>query len=84
MPEKKDQFGLLSKENRASAIKEIIAYFGTERDEEIGVIAAEDILDFFLETIGKDIFNKGIDDSKKIIAQNAENLDIDLDLLRIK
>lgn len=72
---------LLSKERRDSLIKEIITFFKTEKDQEIGIIAAEDILDFFLQNLGKDIYNKAIDDSKVTLKQSLEDLEINLDLL---
>jgi len=73
---------LLTKERRAGLIREIITYFQTEQDQEIGMIAAEDILDFFLQNLGKDIYNKGIEDAKTAIKQGFENLEIDLDVLK--
>jgi uncharacterized protein (DUF2164 family) len=77
----KRKWDVLSKEQREALIKKVIAYFKTERDEELGVIAAEDILDFFLESLHKDIYNKAIEDSKTTIKQSFDNLEIDLDLL---
>lgn len=71
----------LSKEKRKSSIEEIITFFHQTRNEEIGVIAAEDILDFFLQNIGPDIYNKGVEDSKKLLKTQFENLEVDLDLL---
>jgi len=73
--------GFITPERRESVIREIIGYFQTERDTEIGVLAAEEILDFFLEATGKDIYNKAVADSKATIKQGLENLEIDLDLL---
>ncbi|MFA7685443.1 MAG: DUF2164 family protein [Candidatus Gracilibacteria bacterium] len=81
MSEVKRKWDLLSSERRKVVIDEIIAYFGTERDEKIGVIAAGDMLDFFLQTIGEDIFNKAIESSKLVIKQSFDNMEIDLDLL---
>jgi len=81
MTDIKRKWDTLSKERRESLIKEIISYFKTEKDEEIGVIAAEDLLDFFLEATYKDVYNKAIQDSKNTIKQSLENIDIDLDLL---
>jgi len=81
MTDIKRKWDLLSKERRETLIKEVIDYFKTEKDQELGVIAAEDILDFFLEALGKDIYNKAIDDSKVVIKQSFESLEIDLDLL---
>lgn len=71
----------LSKERRAGLLREVITYFKTTHDQEIGMLAAEDILDFFLQTIGSDLYRKAIDDTKSLVRQNAENLDVDLDLL---
>jgi uncharacterized protein (DUF2164 family) len=81
MPSIKRKWDLLSKERHAILIKQVITYFKTKRDQEIGVIAAEDILDFFLEALSEEIYNKAINDSKTTIKQTFENLEIDLDLL---
>ncbi len=78
------KWDILSKERRSSLIREIITHFEKERGEEIGILAAEDILDFFQEALSKDIYNRAIEDAKMIIKQNAENLEIDIDLLKNK
>ena len=72
---------LLSKAKRESGIEEIINYFNQEHDLEIGVIGAEDILDFFLENIGGDIYNKGVEDSAESLRNRFEDLELDLNLL---
>ena len=72
---------LITKERTNALIKEIITYYKTKMDKEIGVLAAEDILDFFLESLGKDIYNKAIQDSKNTIKQSFENIDVELELL---
>lgn len=61
----KRKWDVLTKERRDTLTREIITYFKTERDLEIGVIAAEDILDFFLQALVADIYNKAVSDSKK-------------------
>jgi uncharacterized protein (DUF2164 family) len=49
---KKRKFDLLITNNkREAAIREIITYFNTELEQEIGIITAEDILDFFLDNV---------------------------------
>jgi len=80
----KRKWDLLTKEKRDSSIKEIIYHFKTERNEDIGVIASGDFLDFFLQLIGEEIYNKGVKDSKAILKQRFEDLDIDLELLLIR
>lgn len=75
---------LLSGEKRKKAIQATIDYFHTEQDHEIGVIAAEDILDFFLREIGDEIYNKAISDAKTTVKHSFDYLDIDLDNLSNK
>ena len=64
----------LTKDERTIAIKEIQAYFQNERDEEIGNLSAEFILDFFLEKIGPFIYNQAIEDSRVFILKQVEEL----------
>jgi uncharacterized protein (DUF2164 family) len=80
----KRTWDILPKGRKEKLIEEIILFFQKEREEEIGIMAAEDVLDFFLEALTKDIYNKGVEDSKIIMKQNIENLEIDLDVLLSK
>ncbi|HHU83381.1 MAG TPA: DUF2164 domain-containing protein, partial [Firmicutes bacterium] len=57
------KFGLSAEEKR-KLLEEIQSYFDEERDEKIGVIAAESLLEFFLNTLGKHIYNKALDNVK--------------------
>lgn len=77
----KKEFDYLSEEKRKQAIKEVIAFFQDERNEEIGIIAAEEALDFFLQTIGEEIYKKAIEDVKRIAKEHLEDLEIELDIL---
>lgn len=70
---------MLSQEARKEAITSIVDHFATERNEQIGVIAAEAILDACLQTISKEIYNKGLDDAKELIKKSFENIDFELD-----
>lgn len=72
----------ISKETRNKYIKDIISFFYDERGEEIGVIAAEDLLDFVLKEIGDDIYKKAVKDIKGIVKEKMEDLDTELDLLQ--
>jgi len=51
MGDVKRKWDILSKEQRDSVAKNIIYYFKNEREQEIGIIAAEEILDFFLKEL---------------------------------
>lgn len=71
----------LSDEQRQKYIKAVISYFHDERDEEIGVIAAGELLDFLLQEAGTEIYRRAIGDVKKMLKKNSEELDTELDIL---
>ena len=81
MDEIKRSWDILSKEKRKFCIEGIIQFFKDERNEEIGMIAGGNLLDLFLQITGKEIYNKGVDDSKNLLKRLFENLEIDLDIL---
>jgi uncharacterized protein (DUF2164 family) len=80
MTKVKRSWDILSEEQRKLAINEIIDYFVNERGEQIGIIAAEGLLDMFLQTLGPDLYNKGVEDSKKFIKDYLEEIDIEIDI----
>jgi uncharacterized protein (DUF2164 family) len=78
------EVGILSKEQRQKCVNEVVAYFLDERNEEIGIVAAENILDFVLDKIGPEIYNRVVDDSKRILQEQVESLGVELELLKRK
>lgn len=82
MRDTKRSWDLLTKDKRDACVAEIISYFKEERGEIIGVIAAEALLDFFLQMTAESVYNKAVDDVKNIVRTNRENFDVDLDQLR--
>lgn len=69
-------FGL-STEEKKKLLEEIQSYFEQERDEKIGIIAAEDLLEFFLNALGKQIYNKALDNVKLWYEKVMENVEAD-------
>lgn len=67
----------ITKEDKKKLIEEIQYYFEQEREEKIGIIAAEKILEFFLEILGKRIYNKTLDDTKKWFNKSLNDLESD-------
>ncbi len=59
------------KDNMISSIKK---YFQDEREEDLGDLAANLILDFFIEKLGPEIYNQGIEDSYKYMNNIIEDL----------
>jgi uncharacterized protein (DUF2164 family) len=65
-------------EDKRWIIGQIQQYFQKERDEEIGELAAENILEFFTETLGPHFYNAGVKDAGKHAEAYAARLDEDL------
>jgi uncharacterized protein (DUF2164 family) len=55
-------------------VKEIMTFFQNERDEEVGIIAATSMLDFFIDKLGRAIYERGIEESKKLIIGSARKI----------
>ena len=69
----------LSEEKKRVVIDEFIHFFEEERGEQIGKLAAEQILNFFLESAGTELYNKGVQDAKKAVESRFEEIKYDLD-----
>lgn len=42
----------------------IVKYFAEERDEELGELASQIVLDFFLEELAPHAYNQGVEDAQ--------------------
>lgn len=69
----------LSEEDKNTVKNELILFFENQRDEKIGVIAAEEIINFFLQTAGSKLYNQGVMDAKRALGNRIEELNYDLD-----
>lgn len=82
MSQTKRKWDILTDDERRTAIDKIITFFAEERDEEIGMIAAGQLLDFFLEHISPTTYNHALDDAKSWIKERLIMLDIDSEELK--
>ncbi|MBP9686414.1 MAG: DUF2164 family protein [Candidatus Doudnabacteria bacterium] len=73
---------ILSEADKAKAIKEIIGFFQSERGEEIGLIAAEEVLAMFMQRIAPAVYNAGIHAAKERIGGLLESADVELEALK--
>jgi uncharacterized protein (DUF2164 family) len=64
----------LSEELKKQAVEEIKEYFIERRDEEIGQLAAELLLDFMMEKVGGIIYNQAIRDAQAFMSEKVEDL----------
>ena len=67
----------LSPEQKKQFLEEIVYYFETERDEKLGIIASENILDFFMDNLGRIVYNKALDDAKMWYTKRMEDVEAD-------
>lgn len=76
----KRDWDTLSDEERRFAVGEIIGYFESERGEKIGVVAAGQLLDFFLRTTGPAVYNRALDDTKALLEKTLGSFALDIDV----
>ena len=64
----------LTKEKREDMISAIKYYFDKERDEELGDLASNMILDFIIKELAPEFYNQGVTDSQKYMNDRVEEL----------
>jgi uncharacterized protein (DUF2164 family) len=62
------------KEERAAIVAKIQRYFLDEMEGSIGAIPAEQLLNFFTETIGPFYYNQGLSDAQAVFAKAVDNV----------
>lgn len=71
---KNDNSVKVTRQRRDEMVSEIRNYFSKEREEEIGDLAADLILDFILEKIAPEIYNQGVFDAHKYMEDAVADL----------
>ena len=67
-----------TREQKLPAIRAVQEWFLRERDEEIGDLGAELLIDALAPTIGRLWYNEAVHDARAIVAANAAVLDEEL------
>lgn len=67
----------LSEEEKQKFRDEITAFFRDEMEQELGIIATEKVLDFFLEGMGDLVYNKALDDTHTWYKRIMDNVEAD-------
>lgn len=71
---KKDKEFNISPDLKSNMKEEIKKFFYEERDEVLGDLASEIILDFFTEKLGKEFYNLGVNDAKYYFQERIEDV----------
>ncbi|MGO1469684.1 MAG: DUF2164 domain-containing protein [Tissierella sp.] len=64
----------LSDENKREMKHKISTYFSEERDEDLGELASQLVLDFFIEELAPHIYNQGVEDAHNYMNDKIEDL----------
>jgi uncharacterized protein (DUF2164 family) len=73
----------MPREQKMQIISLVQRYFREERDEEIGDLAAELLMDFMIKQIGPFIYNLAINDVQSILSQKMASLEEDVYTLKM-
>ncbi len=73
----------LDRDRKKSLIDGLIAYIDDEWDQEIGLLKAELLLDFLTDHMGKELYNRGVEDSRQFLMKRMEDTELDMDQLKI-
>lgn len=68
----------LPKEQKDAWIREIQRYFEEERDEEIGTLAADALLDWLLKLVGPAVYNYALSDVRSMLTDKWAGIDDEL------
>lgn len=66
----------LSDERRNEILGRLIGMYSEEFDEELSPFRAEQILTFFVRSLGPSVYNQAIQDARQFMADRLEDLDV--------
>lgn len=55
-----------------------------ENSDEVGIIAAQDIIDIVTENLAPVFYNQGVEDAHKTVQDKIQDIEVDLDVLKQK
>ena len=65
----------MPREQKEMIISKVQMFFEEERSETIGNIAAESFVDFMLKELAPYLYNKGIEDCRKLLMQKMSQVE---------
>ncbi len=71
----------INDEKKRQMMEEIHYFFKEEYELDLGLIGQETVLDFFLENLGKPVYNIALDDAKKFYDRQRDNMESDFYML---
>lgn len=65
----------LDEERRERLVSSLQGFFLQEFDEDISPFRAEQVLDFFLEALGPQVYNQAVQDARGFMLRKLDDLD---------
>lgn len=65
----------LTDERRERMLRSIKEYFAEALDQELGDLAAERLLEFFVKELGAPVYNQAIQDARKFLLEKLDDLE---------
>jgi uncharacterized protein (DUF2164 family) len=65
----------LTDERRERMLRSIRKYFAETLDQELGDLAAERLLEFFVKELGAPVYNQAIQDARKFLLEKLDDLE---------
>jgi uncharacterized protein (DUF2164 family) len=65
----------LTDERRARMLRSIRKYFAEALDQELGDLAAERLLEFFVKELGAPVYNQAIQDARRFLLEKLDDLE---------
>lgn len=65
----------LTDERRERLVEDIQAFFVDSFDEDLSAFRAAELLDFFVAALGPAVYNQGVQDARKYVAERLDDLD---------
>ena len=78
------KWDIVDKQTQDKCISEVITRVEEIEDNQVGLIAAQDIIDIVAENLGPEIYNKAIKDATKLLDDRMNDLQTELDLLKVQ
>ena len=77
----KKKWDVLPRDKQQKCLNEVITRVEELEGSEVGIIAAQDIIDIVLENLGPDIYNKALNDVIKKLRVQFADIETELELL---
>lgn len=65
---------VLDGDKKTVVVAKLKDYFDVELNQEIGEFEAEFLIDFFIDEIGKELYNQGVKDAQALLSKKVDDI----------